>query len=258
MCRGMEPVGAKGSLLCLIIIFSVFIATSPSWNMIFALSCRRWDVVKSPDDAQLNSDPGEHLHWFIAKTPNLQKEEIIHVMFPSRQLHPTWLPVRSSNSCHTICRYFILFWGVRRKLDSFVSSQHGASCRLLTEPVQAGAAFPPGSWWTSVGSENLWTHAGFCIFSFETRGIISASGVYDSVRGLSGWRRQMLLNKAENLTSLLVCFPQSYEDSKGRGTVHNEEEEKKKKNFMKLCLTNSSLVVPSCKFFYMNFFLSLS
>lgn len=67
----------------------------------------------------------------------------------------------------------------------------------------------------------------------------------------------MLLNKAENLTSLLVCFPQSYEDSKGRGTVHNKEEEKKK-NFMKLCLTNSSLVVPSCKLFHMNFFLSLS
>lgn len=111
---------------------------------------------------------------------------------------------------------------------------------------------------TSVGSENLWTHAGFCIFSFETRGIISASGVYDSVRGLSGWRRQMPLNKAENVTSLLVCFPQSYEDSKGRGTVHNEEEKKKKKNFMKLCLTNSSLVVPSCKLFHMNFFLSLS
>lgn len=155
----MKPVGAKGSLLCLIImIFSVFIATSSSWNMIFALSCRRWDVVKSPDDAQLNSDPGEHLHWFIAKTANLQKEEIIHAMFPSSQLHPTWLPVRSSNSCHTICRYFILFWGVRRKLDSFVSSQHGASCRLLTEPVQAGAAFPPGSWWERVWAARTSEH----------------------------------------------------------------------------------------------------
>ena len=200
MLRDVKRDGAKGSLLCLALLSYIFSFycnrkikhTSSSWNMISAFSWWPWDVVTTPEMILRWTDPGENLHWFI-KTPHLQKEQTIHVMFPSWRLQfslPTWLPVRSSNTCRY---FFILFL---RRLEETSNWEFIWLLTTRSEPQAADwtcSGRSIVSWrklvGTSVGSEKLWTQAGFYIFVFETRGIISAPRVYDSVRGFSGWRR---------------------------------------------------------------------
>ena len=192
----MELKGAC-CVLCYYYIFSVFIATEKS-NTRHLLEI--WSL-HSADDREMWL---QLQRWYSGE---LTLEKICtdssrrHIYKKNKRSTWCFRPDGCNSASQHGCQsgaptpaviFLSYFWGVWRKLpteNSFGSSQHGASRRLLTEPVQAGASFPGGSWWERVWAARNSEHKLVFTYLYLKRGESSLLQESMTQSGFSGWRR---------------------------------------------------------------------